>query len=255
MTAGIEVYSDAVRLANAAAEHVIALAGEAIAARGRFSLALSGGSTPRALYTLLATDKFASRVDWSRVHFFWGDERYVPTTHADSNYRMARETLLDKVPTPAHNVHPMPTEMDPAAAAAEYERILGEFFACPGQAVGGAPKFDLVLLGMGEDGHTASLFPGTAVLTEKKRWVVAHDVQQLGAWRITLTPVAINAAAHVTFVISGESKARRLQQVIEGPFQPQALPAQLVSPTHGHLLWLVDAAAASHLRRKIARNV
>jgi 6-phosphogluconolactonase len=249
LTVGIEVYSDAVRLANAAAEHVIALAGEAIAARGRFSLALSGGSTPRALYALLATDKFARRVDWSRVHFFWGDERYVPPNHPDSNYRMTRETLLNKVPTPAPNVHPIPTDMGPAAAAAEYERILGEFFACPHQAEGAGPQFDLVLLGMGEDGHTASLFPGTAVLHEKKRWVVAHYVQKLDAWRITLSPVAINAAAHVTFVVSGEGKARRLQQVIEGPFQPQALPAQLVSPTHGHLLWLVDAAAASHLRR------
>jgi len=242
----VRVHPDAASLAQAAAEHFATLAAEAIADRGRFAVALAGGSTPRATYALLATDAFAARVDWPRVHVFWGDARCVPPDHPDSNYRMARETLLDHVPLPAGNVHRIPCEREPEQAAAAYERTLRAFFARHPE--GPIPRFDLVLLGMGNDGHIASLFPGTAALHEQTRWVMAHYVDKLRAWRLTLTPIAINAAANVIFIVSGAGKAERLRQVLAGPYQPDLLPAQIVRPDSGRLLWLVDAAAAVHLR-------
>jgi len=249
--AEIRTYPDAASLARAAAEHFVTLTTAAIATHGQFVVVLSGGSTPRATYTLLASDEFAGRVDWPRVHIFWGDERCVPPDHPESNYRMARETLLDHVPLPTRNVHRLPDEMEPEQAAGEYERTLRSFFAQQPRGKetrddGPTPRFDLVLLGMGEDGHTASLFHGTAALHEQTRWVVAHYVDKLSAWRVTLTPVAINAAAHVTFVVSGAGKAERLREVLDGPHQPDVLPAQIVRPTDGRLLWLADAAAAAH---------
>ncbi len=229
-------------LARAAAEHFVALAQEAVSAHGRFAVALAGGSTPRAMYTLLATGEFASRVDWTRVHIFWGDERCVPPDHPDSNYRTARKALLDYIPVPPDQVHRIQGEIEPALAADAYERTLQAFFA-PGQ-----PRFDLILLGLGEDGHTASLFPGTAAIHEPTRWVVGHYVSKLSAWRVTLTPVAINAAANVTFLVSGATKAGRLNQVLTGPYQPDVLPSQIVRPTNGRLSWLVDSAAAALLK-------
>jgi len=241
---GIEIYPDATHLARAAAEQFVALAGTAIAARGRFAVALAGGSTPRAMYALLATEEFAPRVNWACVHLFWGDERCVPPDHAQSNYRMAGETLLDHVPLPKENIHRIRGEIEPAQAATEYERTLRAFFSAPGAP---SPCFDLILLGMGADGHTASLFPGTAAIRERERWVVAHYVDRLSAWRITMSPVLINAAANVTFLVAGEGKAERLRQVLTGPYQPDTLPAQIVQPHSGRLRWLVDAAAASLL--------
>jgi 6-phosphogluconolactonase len=253
----VQVYPDATTLTHAAAEHFVARAAEAVTARGRFTVALSGGSTPRSTYTLLASAdnadrsgrqhprEFAPRVDWPRVHVFWGDERCVPPDHPDSNYRTAHEALLRHVPIPAGNVHRIHGELDPAQAAREYERaLLTVFGASPG---GSPPRFDLVLLGMGSDGHTASLFPGTAAIHERERWVVAHYVPKLSAWRVTLTPAVINAAAQVTFLVAGAGKAKRLRQVLVGPHQPDILPAQIVSPTGGRALWLADAAAASRL--------
>jgi 6-phosphogluconolactonase len=237
----IRTHPDAASLARAAAEHFVTLAAEAIAAHGRFAVALAGGSTPRATYALLATEEFAARVDWSRVHVFWGDERCVPPDHPDSNYRMVREALLDKIPIPTENVHRIRGELSPDQAALAYHEKLEAVLGANG-------RFDLILLGMGADGHTASLFPGTAALHEQVRWVVAHYVDKLGMWRVTLTPVAINAAAHVTFIVSGAGKAERLRDALLGPYQPDVLPAQIVRPTDGHLLWLVDEAAAVHLR-------
>jgi len=250
--AEIQTYLDAASLAWAAAEHFVTLAAEAIAARGQFAVALSGGSTPHATYALLASEEFAAHVDWSRIHIFWGDERCVPPDHPDSNYRMAHETLLDHVSLPARNVHRIRGEINPKEAAADYERMLRSFFAQKPRGKGARddgpiPGFDLILLGMGADGHTASLFPDTAALHEQTRWVVAHYVDKLSAWRVTLSPVVINAAAHVTFVVSGAAKAEGLQEVLSGPYQPDALPAQIVRPTNGHLLWLADAGAAIHL--------
>ena len=237
------VYPDASHLAGAAAAHFVEHAAAAIETRGRFAVALSGGSTPRATYALLASPEFAGRIDWPRVHVFWGDERCVPPDHPDSNYSMARETLLDHVPIPVENVHRVRGEIDPARAADEYERTLRDFFATrPGET-----EFDLILLGMGGDGHTASLFPGTAAIHEDTRRVVAHFVGQLNAWRVTLTPIAINAAAQVTFLVAGAGKAQRLREVLTGPFQPGRLPSQIVHPTGGRLLWLLDAPAAAQL--------
>ena len=241
------MYSNAAGLAGAAAAHFVEQAVAAIEARGRFAVALPGGSTPRATYALLAGPEFARRIDWARVHVFWGDERCVPPDHPDSNYSMARETLLDHVPIPVENVHRVRGEIDPAQAADEYERTLRDFFATrPGEAEA-ATCFDLILLGMGGDGHTASLFPGTAAIHEDTRWVVAHFVDQLNAWRLTLTPIAINAAAQVTFLVAGAGKAERLREVLTGPLQPDRLPSQIVQPAAGRLLWLLDTAAAAQL--------
>jgi 6-phosphogluconolactonase len=250
--AEVKTYSDAACLAQGVAQHLVTLAAEAIADHDRFTVAFSGGSTPRAAYALLATEDYIPHINWSRVHIFWGDERCVTPDHPDSNYRMARETLLDHVPIPAENVHRMHGEMEPEAAAEEYERVLRLFFAqrCGGADKGGhepVPRFDLMLLGMGQDGHTASLFPNTEALGEQTRWVVAQYVNKLKAWRMTLTPVAINSAAHIWIVVSGAKKAERLRQVLTGAHQAEMLPVQLIKPAQGHLLWMADASAMALL--------
>ncbi len=238
----IDVYPDPDRLADAAAARIIALAAGAIAAHRHFSIGLSGGSTPRLLFKRLAAEP--ARIDWAHVHIFWGDERHVPPDHPDSNYRLARETLLDHVPVPAENIYRVRTETEPEQAAAEYEQILRMFFAeeRPPQ-----PRFDVLLQGLGDDGHTASLFPDTHALHERTRWVLENYVPRLSSWRITLTAPAINAAAHVIFLVSGASKADALHAVLRGPYQPQLYPAQLVSQVNGQLLWMVDRAAAARL--------
>jgi len=230
-------------LMEAAAEGFVGAAAAAVRARGRFAVALAGGATPRRLYALLASPPYASRVDWARVHVFWGDERCVPPDDPMSNYRMACVALLAHVPLPAENVHRIRGEDDPDAAAAAYERELREAFAGPPVA-----RFDLVLLGMGGNGHTASLFPGGAAIHETERWVMADYVAEMSMWRVTLTPVVINAAAEVVFLVSGPEKAATLKRVLEGPYQPDALPAQVVAPAAGRLRWLVDTAAAAALR-------
>ena len=243
------ISSDQETLIQAAAEKVARLGTEAIEENGMFTVALSGGSTPRPLYTLLATGKFARSIDWARVHLFWGDERCVPPDDPRSNYRMVRESLLDGVSIPPANVHRIHGEEDPNVAAAGYEKELRTFFGSTG--VNGLPRvgFDLVLLGMGEDGHTASLFPGLPAVTEQVRWVMAQFVEAVSMWRITLTPAVINTAKHVIFLVSGAEKAHRLRDVLEGPVQPEVLPAQMIRPVHGQLLWLLDDAAAGCLKR------
>lgn len=238
----VRILPDAAALAESAALRIVNQAQAALAERDVFSLVLSGGSTPRTLYARLAQKDLAGRVDWPRVHVFWGDERAVPPDDADSNYRMAKEALLDHVPIPPDNVHRIPAEMPPEAAAADYEGTLRAFFA---KHCGG--RFDMVLLGMGDDGHTASLFPSTDVLQEGRRWVVAHHVEKLDAWRITLTLVAINRARLAVFIVSGSGKAARLREVLYGPEHMQTLPAQMIRPPEGRLLWLVDEAAAGSL--------
>jgi len=220
-------------------------ANEAVAQRGRFTIALSGGSTPKNLHTLLATNARNS-LPWDRTFFFWGDERHVPPTDPDSNYRMAEETLLSKIPVAAANVFRIPAENPDAAAAAEaYEQTLRKFFALqPGQF----PRFDLILLGMGPDGHTASLFPGSAALQEKSRLVVANWVEKFKTNRITLTLPVLNAAYCVAFLVSGTEKAAALRAVLEGDAPGEQYPSKLVRPTDGKLIWLVDRAAASGLK-------
>ncbi|MDY0019354.1 MAG: 6-phosphogluconolactonase [Anaerolineae bacterium] len=239
MAAGeLRVYPDAQALAYEAAAQIAALLSEAIAARKSATLALSGGSTPHLTYTLLAAH-FSERVDWQRVQIFWGDERCVPPDHPESNYRMAYETLLTQVSIPEANIHRMQGELPPDEAALAYEQELRAVF---GEAA--IPRFDLILLGLGDNGHVASLFPGTAAIEEHTRWVVAHYIESLESWRLTFTPPLLNAAATALFLVSGSRKGRRLKQVREGPYRPQRLPAQIVAPTDGKLLWLVDAQAA-----------
>jgi 6-phosphogluconolactonase len=236
-------------LMRAEAEHSITLAREAIAARGRFDLALAGGSTPRRLYELFSEPDYIDRIDWSRVHVFWGDERCVSPNDPRSNYRMVRESLLDCVPIPEDNIHRIRGEYEPHRAAEAYEQELRVLFGRPQ----GPPErsFDQVLLGMGPDGHTASLFPGTPAVTETQRWVVAQHVEQpLPMWRITLTPVVLNAAADVTFLVAGAGKAERLRQVLGDEPREEVLPAQLIRPKGGQLHWMADAAAGALLRTK-----
>ena len=237
------ITKDSQALAIAAAEHFVALAREAIVTRGRFSVAMAGGSTPRGVYERLASEGFAERVDWQRVHLFWGDERCIPPDHPDSNYRMARETLIEHAPIPPEQVHRMHGEDPPVEAALAYEKLLHAHFSTGGK------DFDLVLLGMGEDGHCASLFPGTAAIHEEKHWVLAHYVDRLQAWRISLTPVILNAAVEVAFIVSGKEKAERVRQVQDDVHRPGTLPAQIIRPTSGRLTWFLDQLAASRLEK------
>jgi 6-phosphogluconolactonase len=225
-----------------AAEFMVARAVEAVAERGRWTVALAGGGTPKPIYQRLADAGYAQRIDWSRVHVFFGDERCVPPEDSRSNYRMAREALLDFVPLPAENVHRIRGEDDPAQAALAYEQEIQRLFR-----TSTPPAFDLICLGMGDNGHTASLFPGTAALREQVRWIVPQYVEVMQTWRVTMTEPLLNAARHVAFLVEGAGKAEMLQRVLYGPFDPDVLPAQMIQPTGGQVHWLVDAAAAGRL--------
>ncbi len=228
----------------AAAEEVVRTGNEAVGQRGRFTIALAGGSTPKSLYNLLATNA-RTTLPWDRMFFFWGDERHVPPTDPESNYRMADEAMLSKVPVPPGNVFRIKTENPEAAAAAEdYEKTIRKFFALE---AGQFPRFDLILLGMGPDGHTASLFPGTTALQEKLRLVVANWVEKMKTHRISLTLPVLNAARCVTFLVSGTDKAPALKAVLEENVPPEQYPAKLIKPSDGKLIWLIDRAAASQL--------
>ena len=247
----LEVLPSAGALADAAAGQFVATARDAIRARGEFVVALSGGSTPRRTYERLATEPLVSRVMWPRVQVVWGDERCVPPDQAGSNYRMAREALLDRVPVPAANVHRIHGEDDPAAAAALYEATMRTLLKTPAGPPRAAPgaRIDLVFLGLGDDGHTASLFPGSAAAQEQTRWVMAEHAAAASQWRVTLTPRVINAAGEVLFLVSGGAKAGVVRRVLEGPRRPQELPAQAIVPSNGRVRWCVDAAAAAELAK------
>ncbi len=237
----LEIFTDAEALSRGAAALFVHLAERAVATRGRFVVALSGGGTPRRSYELLAEPAFAARVAWPLVHVFWGDERCVPLDDPLSNARLAREAWLDQVPIPAAQVHPIGCQANPADAARQYEDELRHFFR------GGPPRFDLVFLGLGENGHTASLFPGSAALAEQERWAVEVYVPDQDLYRVTLTLPVINGAAVVAFLVAGAAKAQVLSQVLDGPRDPQRLPAQLVNPRSGERRWLVDREAAALL--------
>ena len=237
----IKTLPDPLALARAAAAHFVTCAQEAIADHGYFAVALAGGSTPQLTYETLATVEFAPHIQWEKVHVFWGDERCVAPNHADSNYRMAFGILLRHSPIPVKQIHRMEGELEPKEAAQAYEDQLRGFFGPK------APRFDLILLGLGEDGHTASLFPGSKALEEKKHWVVANYARRLSAWRLTMTAPLINQASNVTFLVSGENKAEVLRRVLAGRYAPEDIPAQMIRPEHGQLRWLVDAAAAALL--------
>jgi len=243
MAPEIRILAESTSLYRAAADEVARRAKQAVQARGRFAVALSGGTTPRGLYAHLASDPTHRReVPWEKVHFFWGDERHVPPDHPDSNSRMAHDALLAKVPVRSKNIHRIPTASpDVDRAARHYEEVLRAFFRL---SAGQLPRFDLVLLGLGVDGHTASLFPGTQALHEQHRLVVANWVGRLGVSRITLTAPVFNNASCVIFLVSGEDKASPLRAVIAGGQEPAELPAQLIRPIDGEVVWLVDEAAA-----------
>lgn len=231
-------------LFQAAADEVLHAAADAIAQRGRFTIALSGGSTPRNMYALIAANA-SSNLPWEKMFFFWGDERHVPPNDPESNYRMANEALLSKVPVPPANVFPVPAENPDADAAAQaYEETLRKFFTL---SPSDFPRFDLILLGLGPDGHTASLFPETAALHEKSRLVVANWVEKMKTSRITFTLPVLNAARCVAFLVSGADKAQVLHEVLEGKAPAEKYPSKLVRPTDGKLIWFVDRAAASEL--------
>ncbi len=237
----VKIVPDGDALAHTAAQEFHRLSETAVQESGRFSVALSGGNTPRAVYTLLASEH--QQLPWDRIHIFFGDERHVPPDHPDSNFRMASESLLSKVPIPENNIHRIRAELEADAAAKEYEQELRVFFHL---ADHDWPRFDLIFLGIGEDGHTASLFPGSKALAEASRRVAPNWVEKFQAFRITLTFPVLNHAAEVLFMVSGAGKAQILSEVV----RPGArkYPAQNIEPQNGQLLWLVDQNAGSLLR-------
>ncbi len=234
----IRICHDLEALSLAAAELFATEACRAVQTQGRFTVALSGGSTPRRAYELLAREPFRKKIPWQNTHIFWGDERCVPADDPRNNALMARQTLLDHVPVPPEQIHPMACNSSPLEAAAAYETLLRTVFTA------GSLRFDLVLLGLGENGHTASLFPGTSVLEEQQRWVGEVFVADERLHRLTLTAAAINQAALVVFLVSGSGKALILRNVWKEAQDPRSIPARSIKPVDGRLLWLVDRDAA-----------
>ncbi len=207
----------------------------------RFTIVLSGGSTPQKLYRLLASTGFLKNIEWSRLHFFWGDERYVPFTDQRNNAKMGFDNLLDHVPVIKEHIHMIRTDIEPSASATEYESILKNYFP------GNNHTFDLVLLGLGDNAHTLSLFPGYEVVNEKEHWVSSFYLEEQNMVRITLTPPVVNAAARVAFLVSGNDKARALHQVLTAKYDTNRYPAQIIQPVNDELYWWVDEAAAAEL--------
>jgi 6-phosphogluconolactonase len=242
----IRILPDAGAIAQTAAAEFLDAAQVAVREKGSFSVSLAGGSTPKVLYGLLAGNPLLqAKVPWSKMQFFFGDERHVPPDDAESNYRMAREAMFAKAPVDPKQVHRIRAENPNAAEAAEeYEAELQECFRLK---AGQLPRFDLVLLGMGPEGHTASLFPGTKALREEHRLVVSNWVGKFYTHRITLTPPVFNNAARIMFLVHGAEKAPALEAVLEGPYEPDQLPAQIIRPATGKVVWLADPTAASML--------
>jgi len=250
----IQIAANAEELTWAAAEQFARLAAAAVREKGLFTVALAGGSTPKNFYALLADSNqpFRARLPWHSIHFFWGDERHVPPDHPDSNYGMAREAMLVRAPVPLENVHRIKSEnADAVKAADEYEQTLREFFKLK---QGQLPRFDLILLGLGPDGHTASIFPGAKVINEESRLVVAPWVKKFDSYRISLTPPVLNNSSFLIFLVSGADKAGALREVLEGEYHPERFPAQLINPPNGKLLWLVDQTAARFLSETQGKN-
>jgi len=244
----LRVFSDLEQLARGAADQFVRRTTAGWGGDRPTAVALSGGSTPKRMFELLAEDPYCDQVPWERIHFFWGDERTVPPDHPDSNFGAANQALLSGLELPAGNLHRIQAELDdPGLAAVSYEHELRRFF---GLAEEEMPRFDLVFLGMGADGHTASLFPGTDALGEKRRLAVATWVAKLAAHRVSLTCPVFNNAACILFLVSGAEKAETLRQVLEGSREPHRYPAQLIRPQNGELLWYVDEAAAQRLQRR-----
>ena len=238
----IEVFETPEALGEATAEFIIRLAYECISRRGKFILCLSGGSTPELLFKLMASADYRERMPWAQTFIFWGDERYVPMDDSRNNAYIARTLLLDKVAIPAENIFPIPTNLEPATEVAKaYAQTLETFFG------NSLPQFDLIMLGIGENAHTASLFPNTPVIHEKRAWVSALYVEEVKMYRITLTAPVINNAHDVMFLAAGSGKAEVLKTVLTAPYQPEKYPAQLISPVLGSLFWFLDEPAAALL--------
>jgi len=237
----LHVYKDSETLSNATAKFVADHIAATLKKQSRYTIALSGGSTPVRLHQLLAQSPFKDQIDWSKVHVFWGDERAVPFDDDRNNAKMAYETLLNFVPVPAGQIHVMRTDIDAMASAAEYEKTLHRYFDQT------ATSFDLVLLGMGDDGHTLSLFPGMPVIHEEKLWATAFWLQAQDMYRITLTRTIVNRSACVVFLTAGAKKAHALKEVLKGVPNPDLYPSQVIKPV-GELHWFVDEAAAADLK-------
>ena len=238
------VFNDTAALSQAAAELFVQTAREAVDRNGRFTVALTGGSSPVGMYRLLAQAPYRDQVPWQQTYIFWGDERWVPLTDERSNAKMAQDTFLNQVPVPQDQVYPMWGAGEPEEFALHYEQVLQKHFHQQ------APAFDLILLGMGDDGHTASLFPGTEVLNETSRWVWAYYLAPQSMYRITLTAPLINQARKILFLTFGPNKAPALHEVREGARNPNKYPSQLIQPQSGEVLWFVDEAAASRLTHR-----
>lgn len=241
----IELFADLEAISHRAASLFVNASRNSIDTRKRFAVAISGGSTPRRLYTLLSTAPYRDQVDWEHIHFFWVDERCVPKEHEESNFRTAFDTLLSMVPMPDGNIHRIKGEEDPEKAARDYEEDIKKFFG-----VSGLPIFDLVILGMGEEGHTASLFPGSKSLDETVRLAAPVFLEKLNRNRITLTLLVLNNAAQILFLVSGRSKAAVLSEILGDGHKKDQYPASLINPVHGTILWLIDRETASKLKRR-----
>ncbi|HZE82852.1 MAG TPA: 6-phosphogluconolactonase [Puia sp.] len=244
----LHVYKDAEELSHEVAGWIAGCTADTLKGKDRFSIALSGGSTPQRLHKILAASPYREQIDWSKLHIFWGDERAVPFEDSRNNAKMAYDTLLNFVPVPPSQIHVMRTDIGPEQSALEYEKILHEYFPLDGRGKGpGQTSFDLVLLGMGDDGHTLSLFPGTEVVHEEKAWTKAFFLKEQDMYRITLTKTIVNRAARVAFLTTGAGKAHALREVLQGAYNPDLYPSQEIRPADGELHWFVDKAAAAEL--------
>jgi 6-phosphogluconolactonase len=239
----VEVFGTIEALNESAAKLLIDIAKKSVTERGRFVLCLSGGNTPKSLYTLLSLPPYCDLVPWKNTFIFWGDERCVPADDEQNNAHMATTALLNKVDIPSSNIFPVPVNLPPAEAAKKYEETLRDFFGKE------SPRFDLILLGLGDNGHTASLFPGTAVLHEEVRWVKEVFVEDKKMYRITTTAQLINKAHHIIFLVTGEEKATMLKTILTGSYLPEKYPAQLIGPVRGEIYWFIDAKAATLLEK------
>lgn len=239
----LHIYKNPDELSQAVAKWIAGNIADTLKKQDRYTIALSGGSTPKLLHKILAAPPYKDQIEWSKLHVFWGDERAVPFEDDRNNAKMAYDTLLNLVPVPAAQIHVMRTDIGPVESAAEYEQILhGYFDKSP-------TSFDLVLLGMGDDGHTLSLFPGTAAVHEEKAWAIAYFLKTQDMYRITLTKTIVNKAARIAFLTTGTGKAHALKEVLEGAYNPDLYPSQEIKPLTGNLHWFVDEAAAAGLKK------
>lgn len=240
----LHIYKDVEELNTAACGWISEYIMATLEKKARFTIALSGGNTPKKLHTTLAASPYKERIDWSKMHIFWGDERAVPFEDERNNAKMAYDTLLNAVPVPGSQIHIMRTDISPEDAALEYDKILHSYFDET------QTSFDLVLLGMGDDGHTLSLFPGTEIVHEKNYWTRAFMLTSQNMYRISLTAPIVNRSAAIAFLVVGSSKAKALRKVLEGDFEPDMYPSQVISPENGELHWFIDEAAAAELQNK-----